>query len=86
LEALEAAQRIEVLVTPIGFAEGKLNGVALARMALIKRPGIKVVFAASAEFERLAAGLGIFMPAPVAASDIVTAVWRLLESCDLDAD
>jgi DNA-binding NtrC family response regulator len=86
LEALEAAHRIEVLVTCIEFAKGKPNGVALARMARMKRPGLKVLFAALPEFERYAEGLGTFMAAPVTASDIVSAVSRLLESCDLDSD
>src|SRR6478752_6068605 len=37
LEALEGAERIEVLVTGLDFAPGKPNGIALGRMARLKR-------------------------------------------------
>jgi hypothetical protein len=37
LDALEGATTIEVLVTRVNFGEGKLNGVALARMAQLRR-------------------------------------------------
>ena len=41
LAALDAAQRIEVLITRMQFPPGKPNGLALARMARHKRPGIR---------------------------------------------
>ena len=84
LEALEDAQGLEVLVTRIEFAKGKLNGVALARMARIKRSRIKVLFTALPEFERHTEGLGMFMVAPVPISDIVTAVSRLLGGHEIE--
>jgi DNA-binding NtrC family response regulator len=49
LNAIEDDTRIRVLVTRVAFGAGKLNGVALARMVRVKRPGTKVVFVARAE-------------------------------------
>jgi DNA-binding NtrC family response regulator len=76
LDALDAARKIEVLISRIGFAEGKPNGLALARMARAKRPGIRVVFTANPEFEAHAAGLGTFLASPVNVADVVAAVER----------
>jgi DNA-binding NtrC family response regulator len=39
LDALETARRVEVLITRVRFAAGMPNGVALSRMARVKRPG-----------------------------------------------
>jgi DNA-binding NtrC family response regulator len=80
LNALDTAERVEVLITRVEFEPGKINGVALALMARTKRPGIKVVFAALQEFEHHAAGLGEFMPAPVSVSELVETVRQLLTS------
>ena len=44
LNAIEDDTRVRVLVTSVAFGPGKLNGVALARMVRVKRPGTKVVF------------------------------------------
>jgi hypothetical protein len=41
LDALEASQRIELLVTCPEFVAGPPNGIALARMARLKRSGSK---------------------------------------------
>jgi DNA-binding NtrC family response regulator len=56
LEALEAAQRIEVLITRVRFPEGQQNGISLALMARMKRPAIKVLFVAAPDTE----GVGQF--------------------------
>ena len=45
-EAIEITSLVRVLVTRVDFGSGKLNGVALARMVRMKRPGAKVVFVA----------------------------------------
>jgi hypothetical protein len=42
LELLERAERLELLVTSLDLAPGKPNGIALGRMARLKRPGIHV--------------------------------------------
>ena len=49
LNAIEDDTRIRVLITRVAFGPGKLNGVALARMVRVKRPGTKVVFVARTE-------------------------------------
>ena len=78
LHALDTAQTIEVLVTRVRFAPGQPNGFALARMARIKRPGIRVLFVARPEFAGDAAGLGMFMAHPVSVADVAEAVGHLL--------
>src|SRR5690242_7531024 len=65
LEALEGAERIEALVTCLDFAPGKPNGIALGRMARLKRPGIRVLFVGPTDLEELSEGLGTFLPFPV---------------------
>jgi DNA-binding NtrC family response regulator len=85
LDALEASDRIEVLVTRVQFGPGKPNGVTLARMARTKRPGIRILFTARAEFEEYADGLGEFMAAPINVPDVVAAVERLLKSYGQDS-
>jgi hypothetical protein len=82
LDALEASQKIELLVTCPEFAAGPPNGIALARMARLKRPGVKVLFVGSLEFAYLADGLGNFLPAPTTVDDVMTAVTRMLLPAD----
>lgn len=78
LDALEGAARIELLVTSPEHGEGKPNGIALARMARIKRPGIKVLFVGQLEYARYAAGLGEFVATPVAVAEVVSTAIRIL--------
>jgi DNA-binding NtrC family response regulator len=80
LEALEGAERIEVLVTGLDFAPGKPNGIALGRMARLKRPGIRVLFVGPADFENLAEGLGTFMASPVTVPQVVEGILRTLDT------
>jgi len=49
LNALEAAQRFEILITRVRFAPGKPNGVSLAQMAQAKQSTIKVLFTVAPE-------------------------------------
>ena len=79
LAALEAAQWLELLITRVIFPPGQPNGVALARMARVKKPGVKVLFAALPETREHTAGLGEFLPAPVNPADIVTLVGKMLD-------
>jgi DNA-binding response OmpR family regulator len=72
--ALDAAQNVEVLITCVEFPVGKSNGVSLALMARARCPGIKVLFAALAEYRADTTGLGEFLPMPVAPADIVATV------------
>lgn len=50
LDALESAERVELLITRLDFGDGKPNGIALARMTRHKRPKIAVIFVGPADF------------------------------------
>jgi two-component SAPR family response regulator len=78
LDALEAAEKAEVLVTRVNFGPGKPHGVALARMARSKRPSIQVLFIGMPDEADHTDGLGAFLPAPGAVPEVVRAVERLL--------
>ena len=54
-------------------------GAALARMALLKRPGIKVVFAAFREVQVYTEHLGEFLPRPLSADELLETVGRMLD-------
>ena len=77
IEALEAAQRVEVLVTRVVFPDGQPNGVALALMAKVKKPGVKVLFAARPDMEEHTEGVGEFLPSPADPADIVPLIGRM---------
>jgi DNA-binding NtrC family response regulator len=78
LDAMEASSRVRVLVTRVDFGPGRPNGIALARMVRVKRPGTKVVFVAREEYAAYAEGLGLFLPMPVNPDILVATVSRLL--------
>jgi DNA-binding NtrC family response regulator len=82
LDAIEASSRVRVLVTRVMFGPGKLNGVALARMVRVKRPGTKVVFVAREENAPHTEGLGVFLPWPLNPDILVATVSRLLVTRD----
>src|SRR5215469_2515771 len=58
LDALVSARRIELLITQANFGPGKLNGIALGRMARVKQPNIRVLFTAVREYEGIGRILG----------------------------
>ena len=78
LVALEAAQRVEVLITRVLFPEGLPNGVSLALMARLKRPEVKVLFVARPDTEEHTEDVGEFLPAPAKAADVVEIVGKML--------
>jgi FixJ family two-component response regulator len=82
LDAIEDNTRVRVLVTRVDFGEGKLSGLALSRMLLVKRAGISTVFIARPEYERLAEGVGVFLPIipfdPQSLIEMVKVVERLV--------
>src|SRR5690349_1442166 len=80
LNDLDADHHVDVLITRIQFRAGKPNGIALARMARVKCPGIRIVFTALPEFAQLAADLGTLIPAPIKVAQVVTIVRHLLAS------
>ena len=78
-DALEHPVHIELLITRVRFPEGTPNGVALARMARVKRPGIKVLFTSFPEVEMHTDGLGEFLPRPFGQEELLAVVARLLD-------
>jgi DNA-binding NtrC family response regulator len=78
LDALEAPQGAEMLITRVLFGLGHQNGISLAQMARMKRPGIKVLFVASRDMQEHTEGVGEFLPASVIASEIVEKVGKML--------
>ena len=78
-DAINTGRHFEVLITRVEFPPGRSNGVALARMARARQPGIRVVFAALPRYASDAADLGTFLPMPVTVPAVVAAVRRLLE-------
>src|SRR5215468_11982485 len=75
-EALTALENrpFEILITRVRFPPGRPNGVALARMAPLKRPGIEVVFTVAAENIEYTEGLGEFVAAPIDIPELVAMV------------
>jgi DNA-binding NtrC family response regulator len=78
LTALENAQLVEVPITRVLFPEGTPNGVALGRMARVKRPGVKVLFVEAPELHVCTEGVGELLPASTTPSEIVEAVEKML--------
>ena len=80
LELSEMVERLELLVTSLDFAPGKPNGIALGRMARLKRPGIRVLFVGPADLEKHTEGLGTFLTSPVTVPEVVEGVLRMLDT------
>jgi DNA-binding NtrC family response regulator len=78
IEALEAAQRIELLITRVRFPEGTPHGVALASMALTQKRAVRVLFVAREENREHTEGLGEFLAVPVTGPELVATVNRML--------
>jgi len=81
-QALTALENrpFEILVTRVRFPAGQPNGVALARMARLKRPGIEVLFTVAAENIEYTEGLGEFVAAPIDIRELVAMVNKLAVS------
>ena len=82
LDAIDGSSRVRVVVTRIDFGEGKLNGVAFARMLKVKRLGVKMIFVARLENLAYAGDLGERLPTPLDTQALVEAVTRLLSQPD----
>jgi DNA-binding NtrC family response regulator len=78
-DALAAARLTEVLITGVQFPAGKSNGLALALMARVKRPGIQVIFTARPQFARECEDAGMFLPLPVSVPHVAKTVELLLQ-------
>jgi DNA-binding NtrC family response regulator len=79
LDAMDAAtRRIRVVVTRVNFGSGTLNGVALARMVMLRQPATKVVFVALDENRGYTTELGEFLPMPLDPNAPADVVGRVL--------
>ena len=78
LGALEAAKRIELLITRVRFPPGQPHGVSLGLMARQKRPGLKVLLLSRPETEEFTKGVGEVLVAPVTSEDVVARVKAML--------
>jgi DNA-binding NtrC family response regulator len=82
LDAIETASSVCLLVTGVDFGQGKINGVALARMMKVKRLGLQAVFVASLEDHPHTEGVGDFLPTPLDPQALVDVVGHLLTAPD----
>jgi DNA-binding NtrC family response regulator len=78
IEAFEAVESVELLITRTVFPAGTPNGVSLARMARMKKPKLRVLFAARDENRAHTEGVGEFLAVPVTGAKVVAAVERML--------
>src|ERR1700761_8083054 len=78
LAALEAAQRVEILITTVETPAGQPNGVSLALMARSKRRGVKVLFVGREEAKDYTEGVGVLLIEPVTAETIAEQVRQML--------
>ena len=78
LELLEAALRVDLLVTRVRFAARKSHGVSLALVAKSKQPGLKVLFLTKREHTGHVKGVGEHLLTPFDMPDFMAAVERLL--------
>jgi DNA-binding NtrC family response regulator len=74
----EATTRIELLITSVLFPEGTPNGISLARMARMKKPGVRILFTAREENREHTGGIGEFLAVPVSGPELVATVERML--------
>jgi DNA-binding NtrC family response regulator len=82
INALEHPKHIELLIIRVRFPAGTPNGAALARIARLKRPGIKVLFASFAEVRHHVDGLGEFLPRPFSTDELLETIGRMLDGHD----
>jgi DNA-binding NtrC family response regulator len=84
MEALDAAQRLEILITRVAFPPGQPHGMAFANMARVKKPRLRVLFVGLPENRGHTEGIGSFLPLPVTTDELVDAVNRM--QADIDQD
>lgn len=78
--ALDAPDRIQLLITRAAFADGRSNGFALARMLRLRRPAAKILFMARPEYETEAAEIGMVAPRGSSVKAILDLVRAALNS------
>lgn len=77
LGALESARR-ELLIVGADLGPGEPSGIALVRMARMKRPDTKVLFIGERSQEHHMEGLGVFLVAPADAPQIARRAIKIL--------
>jgi DNA-binding response OmpR family regulator len=88
LDALDEARTVELLITRIILPAGKPDGLALSRMARLRRPQIHILLMATAEAKHLTRGWGEYLPLPATAEELVIAAqkhWRAPVEIQADA-
>jgi DNA-binding NtrC family response regulator len=81
--ALEGDRMPDLLITRTKYPPGNPSGLSLARMALTKCRGIKILITGAPELKEYAAGLGEFHPHPIDVPQLVATVGRPLKSTRL---
>ena len=78
LEALEAAETVQLLITSADFPGRQPNGAALARMTRQRRPGLKVIFADGPELHPYVHQDGAFIPTPTTPDTIAELAEKMM--------
>ena len=80
LDALESARKIELLVTCADYGPNKPNGLALVRMARLKRSSIRAIFVGTEDTADHADGVASFLRSPATVDEVVEAVMAMMKS------
>jgi CheY-like chemotaxis protein len=81
LELLEGDQSIDLLLTDIVMPD-RVNGLALARMARLRRPGVKLLYVTGYDIPGVESeALGPLLRKPFGDDDLLDAVRQVLKSC-----
>jgi hypothetical protein len=78
--ALERLKRVKLLITRVRLPSGMPNGVALACMARLKQPGIKVLFTSFPEVRLYTDSVGEFLPRPLTTDELLETVGTMLDA------
>jgi len=78
IDALDADRPPDMLITRTRFPEGTPQGPAIARMARVKCPGIKVIITGRPELAEYAEDVGMFFSHPVSVPELLDTVKQLL--------
>jgi hypothetical protein len=79
LSAIEAGRVPDMLTTGSQFPADHPTGVSLARMAVFKIPGLKVIVTGPPEVEKAIRGYAEFCQEPVYVPGLLATVGRLLD-------
>ena len=78
LEDLESTKPIDLLITDIVMPE-RVNGIALSRMAQMRRPGLKVIYLTGYDIPGVEEeGVGTLLRKPVDEGQLLAEVTRML--------